>query len=125
MLLFIIPFIIVTQLSNGSMLHIFANISPNISFGKYISPVKHTNCTTILDIPDDAFSVNVLPINIPIAINNTAIIIEIKVKDYYDKGVGEKVETVIINYIKDEVNYKSDDVYICNVDFIHDLRYIE
>ena len=57
--------------------------------------------------------------------NAYAIVIEIKVKDYYDKGVGEKVETVIINYIKDEVNYKSDDVYICNVDFIHDLRYIE
>ena len=57
--------------------------------------------------------------------NAYAIIIEIKVKDYYDKGVDEKVETVIINYIKDEVNYKSDDVYICNVDFIHDLRYIE
>ena len=57
--------------------------------------------------------------------NAYAIIIEIKVKDYYDKGVGEKVETVIINYIKDEVNYKSDDVYICNVDFLHDLKYIE
>ena len=57
--------------------------------------------------------------------NAYAIIIEIKVKDYYDKGVGEKVETVIINYIKDEVNYKSDDIYICNVDFIHDLKYIE
>ena len=57
--------------------------------------------------------------------NAYAIVIEIKVKDYYDKGVGEKVETVIINYIKDEVNYKSDDVYICNVDFLHDLRYIE
>ena len=57
--------------------------------------------------------------------NAKAIVIEIKAKDYYDKGVGEKVETVIINYIKDEVNYKSDDVYICNVDFIHDLRYIE
>lgn len=79
MLLFIIPFIIVTQLSNGSMLHIFANISPNISFGKYISPVKHTNCTTILDIPDDAFSVNVLPINIPIAINSIATIIDTKI----------------------------------------------
>ena len=57
--------------------------------------------------------------------NAYAIVIEIKVKDYYDKGVGEKVETVIINYIKDEVNYKSDDIYICNVDFIHDLKYIE
>ena len=57
--------------------------------------------------------------------NAYAIILEIKVKDYYDKGVGEKVETVIINYIMDEVNYKSDDVYICNVDFLHDLRYIE
>ena len=57
--------------------------------------------------------------------NAYAIVIEIKVKDYYDKGVGEKVETVIINYIKDEVNYKSDDVYICNVDFLHDLKYIE
>ena len=57
--------------------------------------------------------------------NAYAIVIEIKVKDYYDKGVSEKVETVIINYIKDEVNYKSDDVYICNVDFIHDLKYIE
>ena len=57
--------------------------------------------------------------------NAEAIIIDIEVKDYYDKGVGEKAETVIINYIKDEVNYKSDDVYICNIDFIHDLRYIE
>ena len=57
--------------------------------------------------------------------NAYAIVIDIEVKDYYDKGVGEKVETVIINYIKDEVNYKSDDVYICNVDFIHDLKYIE
>ena len=57
--------------------------------------------------------------------NAYAIIIEIKVKDYYDRGVSEKVETVIINYIKDEVNYKSDDVYICNVDFLHDLKYIE
>ena len=57
--------------------------------------------------------------------NAYAIVIEIKVKDYYDKGVDEKVETVIINYIKDEVNYKSDDVYICNVDFLHDLKYIE
>ena len=57
--------------------------------------------------------------------NAYAIIIEIKVKDYYDKGVGEKVETVIINYIKDEVNYKRDDIYICNVDFLHDLKYIE
>ena len=57
--------------------------------------------------------------------NAYAIIIDIEIKNYYDKGVGEKVETVIINYIKDEVNYKSDDVYICNVDFIHDLRYIE
>ena len=57
--------------------------------------------------------------------NAYAIIIEMKVKDYYDKGVGEKVETVIINYIKDEVNYKSDDIYICNVDFLHDLKYIE
>ena len=57
--------------------------------------------------------------------NAYAIVIDIEVKDYYDKGVGEKVETVIINYIKDEVNYKSDDVYICNIDFIHDLRYIE
>ena len=79
MLLFIIPFIIVTQLSNGSMLHIFANTSPYISFGKYISPVKHTNCTTILDIPDDAFSVNVLPINIPIAINSIATTIDTKI----------------------------------------------
>ena len=57
--------------------------------------------------------------------NAYAIVIDIEVKDYYDKGVGEKVETVIINYIKDEVNYKSDDVYICNVDFLHDLKYIE
>ena len=57
--------------------------------------------------------------------NAYAIVIDIEVKDYYDKGVGEKVETVIINYIKDEVNYKSDDVYICNVDSIHDLTYIE
>lgn len=57
--------------------------------------------------------------------NAYAIVIEILDKDCYDEGDYSKVETVIINYIKDEVNYKSDDVYICNVDFIHDLRYIE
>ena len=56
--------------------------------------------------------------------NAKAIVIEIKIKDYYDKGVGEKVETVIINYVKDEVNYKSDDIYITNVGFLHDLKYI-
>ena len=57
--------------------------------------------------------------------NAYAIVIEILDKDCYDEGDYSKVETVIINYIKDEVNYKSDDVYICNVDFIHDLKYIE
>lgn len=57
--------------------------------------------------------------------NAYAIVIEILDKDYYDEGGYSKVETVIINYIKDEVNYKSDDVYICNVDFIHNLKYIE
>ena len=57
--------------------------------------------------------------------NAKAIVIEIKIKDYYDKGVGEKVETVIINYIKDDENYKSDDIYITNVGFLHDLKYIE
>lgn len=57
--------------------------------------------------------------------NAEAIIIDIEVKNYYDRGVSEKVETLTINYIKDEVNYKSDDVYICNVDFLHDLKYIE
>lgn len=57
--------------------------------------------------------------------NAYAIVIEIIDKDCYDEGDYSKLETVIINYIKDEVNYKSDDVYICNVDFIHDLRYIE
>ena len=56
--------------------------------------------------------------------NAKAIVIEIKVKDYYDKGVGEKVETVIINYVKDDENYKSDDIYITNVGFLHDLKYI-
>ena len=57
--------------------------------------------------------------------NAKAIVIEIKVKDYYDKGVGEKVETVIINYVNDDENYKSDDIYITNVGFLHDLKYIE
>lgn len=57
--------------------------------------------------------------------NAYAIVIEILDKDCCDEGDYSKVETVIINYIKDEVNYKSDDIYICNVDFLHDLRYIE
>ena len=56
--------------------------------------------------------------------NAKAIVIEIKAKDYYDKGVGEKVETVIINYVNDDENYKSDDIYITNVGFLHDLKYI-
>ena len=57
--------------------------------------------------------------------NAYAIVIEILDKDCYDEDDYSKLETVIINYIKDEVNYKSDDVYICNVDFLHDLKYIE
>ena len=56
--------------------------------------------------------------------NAKAIVIEIKAKHYYDKGVSEKVETVIINFIKDDENYKSDDIYITNVGFLHDLKYI-
>ena len=100
MLLFIIHFIIFTQLSNGSMLHIFSNTSPSISFGKYISPVKHTNCTTILDIPDDAFSVNVLPINIPIAINSIATIIDTKIANImFILKLNPKIMANINNYI--------------------------
>lgn len=56
--------------------------------------------------------------------NAKAIVIEIKAKDYYNEGNYATIETVIINYINDEENYKSDDIYITNVGFLHDLKYI-
>ena len=39
----VIPFVIVNAESNGKNSQIFAYVSPNISFGKYIPLVKHTN----------------------------------------------------------------------------------
>ena len=48
-----------------------------------------------------------------------------KVKDYYNEGDYDTIETVIINYVNDDENYKSDDIYITNVGFLHDLKYIE
>ena len=56
--------------------------------------------------------------------NAKAIVIEIKAKDYYNEGDYATIETVIINYINDDENYKSDDIYITNVGFLHDLKYI-
>lgn len=58
-------------------------------------------------------------------INAKAIVIEIKAKDYYNEGDYDIIETVIINYVNDDENYKSDDIYITNVGFLHDLKYIE
>ena len=56
--------------------------------------------------------------------NAKAIVIEIKAKDYYNEGDYGTIETVIINYVNDDENYKSDDIYITNVGFLHDLKYI-
>ena len=56
--------------------------------------------------------------------NAKAIVIEIKIKDYYNEGDYGIIETVIINYVNDDENYKSDDIYITNVGFLHDLKYI-
>lgn len=56
--------------------------------------------------------------------NAKAIVIEIKTKDYYNEGDYDTIETVIINYVNDDENYKSDDIYITNVGFLHDLKYI-
>ena len=56
--------------------------------------------------------------------NAKAIVIEIKAKDYYNEGDYDTIETVIINYVNDDENYKSDDIYITNVGFLHDLKYI-
>ena len=77
-LLFKIPFVIVNAESNGKNSQIFAYVSPNISFGKYIPLVKHTNWIIMLETPDAALSETKLPISIPIAINSTAIIIDAK-----------------------------------------------
>ena len=44
-----------------------------MSIEKYIPLVKHTNWTTILDIPEADFSLKILPNNIPIDMNNTEI----------------------------------------------------
>ena len=68
-----------TELSNGKNSHILAKVLPNNSLGKYIPEVKQTNCTIILDTPEDDFSVVILPINIPRAINNIEIGIDIKI----------------------------------------------
>ena len=57
--------------------------------------------------------------------NAKAIVIEIKAKDYYNEDNYDTIETVIINYVNDDENYKSDDIYITNVGFLHDLKYIE
>ena len=57
--------------------------------------------------------------------NAKAIVIEIKAKDYYNEDNYNTIETVIINYVNDDENYKSDDIYITNVGFLHDLKYIE
>lgn len=75
-LLFSIPLIIIKAESNGSISHILLYALPNNSFGKYIPLVKQTNWTTILETPDAALSDTRLPINIPIAKNNIAIIID-------------------------------------------------
>ena len=56
--------------------------------------------------------------------NAKAIVIEIKAKDYYNEGDYGIIETVIINYVNDDENYKSDDIYITNVGFLYDLKYI-
>ena len=56
--------------------------------------------------------------------NAKAIVIEIKAKDYYNEDNYNTIETVIINYVNDDENYKSDDIYITNVGFLHDLKYI-
>lgn len=56
--------------------------------------------------------------------NAKAIVIEIKAKDYYNEDNYATIETVIINYVNDDENYKSDDIYITNVGFLHDLKYI-
>ena len=79
-LLFSIPFIIINELSNGKKLHKCVKKLPNISFGKYIVLVNTTNCTIILDIPEDSFSLNILPIIIPIDINNIDINVEINIE---------------------------------------------
>lgn len=48
-------------------------VFPTISWEKYIPLVNATNCTTILDTPEDDFSVVIVPINIPRAINSIEI----------------------------------------------------
>ena len=69
LLLFKTPFIIVSELLNGKISHILENVVPSNSFSKYIPLVKQTSCITILEIPEEAFSLNKLPINIPKPIN--------------------------------------------------------
>ena len=69
LLLFKTPFIIVSELVNGKISHILENVVPSNSFSKYIPLVKQTSCITILEIPEEAFSLNKLPINIPKPIN--------------------------------------------------------
>lgn len=70
---FIIPFSRVTAGSKGKNSHTFPKISPSNSFGKYIPLVKHTSCTKMLEIPEDAFSEKILPMRIPSAIKRIAI----------------------------------------------------
>ena len=75
-LLFIIPFNIVRQDSKGRYSHNVPKNFPNTSLGKYIPLVKHTSWTIMLEMPDDAFSEDMLPIIIPIPMNKVAITID-------------------------------------------------
>ena len=78
-LLFSIPFIMFRELSNGNSSHIFENVFPISSFGKYIPLVKHTSCTIMLPTPPVAFSLTRLPISIPRVINRIDIMMDISI----------------------------------------------
>ena len=76
--------VIFNVLSNGSIWHIVLKVLPTISVVKYIPLVNATNWTIILEIPDDDFSVVMVPIRIPNKMNNI------------DIGITDKIVYIIL-----------------------------
>ena len=92
--------VIFNVLSNGSIWHIVLKVLPTISVVKYIPLVNATNWTIILEIPDDDFSVVMVPIRIPNEMNN--IDIGITAKELIKKKKAKTFEDAFIKTIEED-----------------------
>lgn len=94
-----------------------AKVLPRASMGKYSSLVKHNSCIIILDIPDEAFSLNSVPINIPQFIKNNDIII--------DTGIARSKKPVNFSPSKhaESINKISWQIIIGIIDKVYPIMY--